>query len=107
MSQSKKLIKLFKQMKDFIIQRQNVFPDPELVKLSMQTQSNTEEIQKIKQQMVTHDELAVVIKDFTDPNIKKDSSLRGILSFSCNSPCRHVVRNRGKRNGGGGDCARR
>lgn len=71
-SQSKKLIKLFKQMKDFIIQRQNVLPGPELVKLSMQTQSNTEEIQKIKQQMVSHDELAAVIKDFTDPDIKKD-----------------------------------
>ena len=71
-TQSKKLIKLFKQMKDFIIQRQNILSEPELVKLSMQTHSNTEEIQRIKQQMVTHDELAVVIKDFTNPNIKKD-----------------------------------
>lgn len=70
--QSKKLIKLFKQMKDFIIQRQNVLSSPELVKLSMQTQSNTEEIQQIKQRMVTHDELSVVINDFTDPNIRKD-----------------------------------
>lgn len=70
--QSKKLIKLFKKMKDFVIQRQNLLSSPELVKLSMQTQSNTEEIQQIKQQMVTHDELSVVINDFTDPNIKKD-----------------------------------
>ena len=70
--QSKKLIKLFKQMKDFIIQRQNVLPGPDLVRLSIQTISNTEEIKQIKQQMVTHDELAVVIKDFTGPDIKKD-----------------------------------
>ena len=70
--QSKKLIKLFKQMKDFITQRQNVLSGPELVRLSMQTTSNTDEIRQIKRQMVTHDELAVVIKDFTDPDIKKD-----------------------------------
>lgn len=71
-SQSKKLIVLFKRMKDFIIQSQNVLASPELLKLSIQTQSNTDEIKQIKQKMVTQDELAVVIKDFTDPNIKKD-----------------------------------
>ena len=70
--QSKKLIRLFKKMKNFIIQSQNVLSSPELLKLSIQTQSNTEDIKQMKQQMVTHDELAVVIKDFTDPNIKKD-----------------------------------
>ena len=71
-SQSKKLIRLFKKMKNFIIQSQNILSSPELLMLSIQTQSNTEDIKKIKQQMVTHDELTVVIKDFTDPNIKKD-----------------------------------
>ena len=71
-SQSKKLIKLFKKMKDFIIQSQNVLSSPELLKLSIQTQNNTEDIQQIKHKMVTHDELSVVIKDFTDLNIKKD-----------------------------------
>ena len=71
-TQSKKLIRLFKKMKNFIIQNQNVLSSPELLKLSIQTQSNTNEIKQMKQQMVTHDELAVVIKDFTDPNIKKD-----------------------------------
>ena len=70
--QSKKLIRLFKKMKNFIIQSQNVLSNPELLKLSIQTQSNTEDILQIKQQMVTHDELEMVIKDFTDPNIKKD-----------------------------------
>jgi hypothetical protein len=71
-SQSKKLVRLFKRMKNYILQNQNVLANPEVLKLSLQTQNNTEEILQIKQQMVTHDELAAVIKDFTDPNIKKD-----------------------------------
>ena len=70
--QSKKLIMLFKQMKDYIIQRQCVLPAPELLTLSIQTQNNTEEIQQIKKQLVTHDELSIVIKDFSTPNIKKN-----------------------------------
>lgn len=70
--QSKKLIRLFKQMKDFIVQLQNVLPESEIRMLAIQTQDNAEDIREIKRHMVTHDELAVVIKDFTDPNIKKD-----------------------------------
>ena len=71
-SQSKKLIKLFKRMKDFFIQLQNVLPTSDLRVLAIQTQNNTEDIRQMKQQMVTRDELSVVIKDFTDPTIKKD-----------------------------------
>lgn len=71
-SQSKRLIRLFKKMKNFIIQNQNVLSGAELLKLSIKTISNSEEIKQIKQQMVTHDELAEVLKDFTDPDIKKD-----------------------------------
>ncbi|MBR6878517.1 MAG: ORF6N domain-containing protein [Bacteroidales bacterium] len=70
--QSKKLIRLFKKLKDFAIQIQNVLPSTELQALAIQTQNNSEDIRKIKQQMVTHDELSVVIKDFTDPNLKKE-----------------------------------
>ena len=71
-SQSKRLIRLFKKMKNFIIQNQNVLSGAELLKLSIKTISNSEEIKQIKQQMVTHDKLAEVLKDFTDPDIKKD-----------------------------------
>lgn len=71
-NQSKKLIRLFKQMKNYIIQNQNILASPELLKLSIQTHNNTEDIWQIKQQMVTHDELNVIIKDFTAPNIRKD-----------------------------------
>ena len=70
--QSKALVRIFKQMKDFIVQSQNVLSSPELLKLSIQTNQNTNDIQEIKQNMVTKDELSRVIKDFTDPNIKKD-----------------------------------
>lgn len=40
-AQSKALIRIFKQMKDFILQSQNVLCSPELVKLSLQTSENT------------------------------------------------------------------
>ena len=67
--QSKKLIKLFKKMKDFFVQFQNVLPESEIRMLAVQTQHNTEDIRQIKQRV---DDLTVVVKDFTDPNIKKD-----------------------------------
>ena len=74
--QSKALIMLFKEMKDFIIQSQNIISRPEFFKLSIQTQSNTEDIKQIKQQMVTRDDISIIIKDFTDPNIKNHVPIR-------------------------------
>jgi len=68
-SQSKKLVRLFKKLKDFAIQMQNVLPSTELQNLSIQTQNNTEDIRQIKRKV---NDLTVVVKDFTDPNIKKD-----------------------------------
>ena len=68
-SQSKKLLRLFKKLKDIAIQMQNVLPTTEMQLLAIQTQHNTEDIRKIKQRV---DDLTVVVKDFTDPNIKKD-----------------------------------
>ena len=74
--QSKALIRIFKQMKDFIIQSQNVLSGPELVRLSLQTTENTKEIQEIKNtingKLITKDDLSKVMKNFTDPNIKRD-----------------------------------
>lgn len=68
-NQSKKLIRLFKRMKDFIVQLQNVLPESEIKMLAIQTQNNTEDIRQIKQRV---DDLTVVVKDFTDSNIKND-----------------------------------
>ena len=70
--QSKALIRIFKQMKDFIAQRQNLLPESDLIKLSLQTSENTKAIQDLKENVVTKNELSRVIKDFTDPNIKRD-----------------------------------
>ena len=84
--QSIALIRLFKNMKDFVFQSQNVLSTPELIKLSLKTEENTQriaenshyiaenagEIQKLKNEMVTKAEVSRVIKDFTDPNIRKD-----------------------------------
>ncbi len=77
--QSKALVRIFKQMKDFILQSQNILSGSELTKLSLQTSDNTKqisdntkEIKDIKDNMVTKTELTKVMKDFTDPNIKKD-----------------------------------
>ena len=71
-TQSKKLIRLFKRLKDFAVQAQNVLPSNEIQVLALQTQNNTDDIRQIKQQMVTRDELSSIIKDFTDSKIKKD-----------------------------------
>ena len=68
-SQSKKLLRLFKKLKDFAIQMQNVVPSTEMQIIAIQTQNNTEDIRRIKQKV---DDLTVVVKDFTNPNIKKD-----------------------------------
>lgn len=77
--QSKALVRIFKQMKDFILQSQNILSGSELTKLSLQTvdntkqiSANTKEIKDIKENMVTKTELTKVMKNFTDPNIKKD-----------------------------------
>ena len=77
--QSKALIRIFKQMKDFILQRQNILSSPELIKLSLQTTENTKQIVQtkrevniIKNKIVTKDDLSKIIKDFTDPNIRRD-----------------------------------
>ena len=71
-NQSKKLIRLFKRMKDFVVQMQNVLPASEIGMLAIQTRANTEDIRLIKEQMVTRDEFTMVIEDFTDHKIKKD-----------------------------------
>ena len=69
--QSIALIRLFKNMKDFVFQSQNVLSTPELIKLSLKTEENTQwiaenshyiaenagEIQKLKNEMVTKAEL--------------------------------------------------
>jgi len=70
--QSKALIRVFKEMKDFIIDNKSLIGNRELLQLSMQTTQNTADIADIKNNMVTKDDLAKVIQDFTDPQTRRE-----------------------------------
>ena len=62
--QSKALIRMFKQMKDFIIENQDFISSKELVQIAVQTNENTKDIDKIKSPMATKE-------DFIDPDTYK------------------------------------
>lgn len=55
--QSKALIRMFKQMKDFIIENQDFIGSKELVQLAIQTSQNIKDIEEIKSQMATKEDL--------------------------------------------------
>lgn len=67
-SQSKNLLRLFKKLKDFAIQMQNVLPSTEIQILAIQTQNNTEDIRQIKQRV---DNLTVVPRRLIERRRKK------------------------------------
>ena len=67
--QSKILIRLFKGMKDFIIEREHLVGYDEVAKLAIQTSQNTKDIARIDQKML---EMATIIDDFSNTEIKKD-----------------------------------
>ncbi len=68
--QSKKLIRLFKQMKDYIIQHHNVLEYNEILHLAKQTEDNTNDIKAIKQNMLTKDNIGTIIRNFSEPIMK-------------------------------------
>ena len=77
--QSKMLIRLFKGMKDFILEREHLIGYDEVAKLAIQTLENTKDIavidrklSKIEENMSTKADIAHIIEDFTNPEIKKD-----------------------------------
>lgn len=70
--QSKALIRVFKEMKDFIIDNRSLIGSKELIQLSVQTVQNTADIAEIKQNMATKADLAKVIHDFTDPQTRRE-----------------------------------
>ena len=55
--QSKALIRMFKQMKDFIIENQDLISPKDLVQIAVQTNQNTKDIAEIKSQMATKEDL--------------------------------------------------
>ena len=71
--QSKILIRLFKTMKDFIIERENFIGYDEVAKLAIQTSQNMKEIAEIKTDIVAvKADVAKIIEDFSSNEIKKD-----------------------------------
>lgn len=69
--QSKALIRMFKQMKDFIIENQDFISSKELVQIAVQTNQNTKDIAEIKSQMATKEDLKKVMDNFIDPDTYK------------------------------------
>lgn len=73
-TQSKALIRLFKRMKDFIVENQNLTGSKELVQISIQTNLNTKDIVDIKKKIVTlatKEDLKKVMENFIDPDTYK------------------------------------
>lgn len=70
-NQSKALIRMFKQMKDFIIENQDFIGSKELVQIAIQTNQNTNDISEIKFQMATKEDLKKVMDNFIDPDTYK------------------------------------
>lgn len=69
--QSKALIRMFKQMKDFIVENQDFISSKELVQIAVQTNQNTKDIAEIKSQMATKEDLKKVMDNFIDPDTYK------------------------------------
>ena len=77
--QSKILIRLFKTMKDYIIEREHLIGYDDVARLAIQTSQNTnniaentKDIAKIKENMATKDDVIKIIEDFSSYEIKKD-----------------------------------
>ena len=69
--QSKALIRMFKQMKDYIVENQDFIGSKELVQIAVQTNQNTKDIAEIKSQMATKEDLKKVMDNFIDPDTYK------------------------------------
>ena len=64
--QSKALVRLFKEMKDFISVNQNLISQKDLIKLEVQVAQNKQDVAELKSNMVTKGELANIIHNFID-----------------------------------------
>ena len=72
--QSRALIRTFKQMKDFIIENQDFIDSKELVQIAIQTNKNTNDIEKINDKistLATKEDLKKIMDNFIDPDTYK------------------------------------
>lgn len=67
--QSKMLIRLFKQMKDYLVESNNLLSSDELLKLTSKVYSNEKNIEMLKNDNITiKKKLEIVMDNFIDPN---------------------------------------
>ena len=71
-SQSRALIRLFRKMKDYIVDSQGQIGQEEILRLSLQTAENTRDIRQIKDEMATKSDLEKFIVNFSDNHIGKE-----------------------------------
>ncbi|WP_046329297.1 ORF6N domain-containing protein, partial [Sneathia vaginalis] len=72
--QSKALIRMFKQMKDFIVENQDFITSKELLQIAVQTNQNTKDISTINNKisnLATKEDLKKVMDNFIDPDTYK------------------------------------
>ena len=72
--QSKALIRMFKQMKDFIVENQDFISSNELVQIAIQTNQNTNDIARMDSKintLATKEDLKKVMDNFIDPETYK------------------------------------
>ena len=70
-AQSKALIRTFKVMKDYIVENNELIGAKEIISLSVQTTKNTADIEDIRKNMATKDDLKKVMENFVDPDTYK------------------------------------
>lgn len=72
--QSKALIRMFKQMKDFIVENQDFITSKELLQIAVQTNQNTKDIATLNNKistLATKEDLKKVMDNFIDPDTYK------------------------------------
>ena len=69
--QSRTLIRMFKKMKDTIIENQEFVSNKDFLRFSLQVTSNSKEIDSIKKQMATQEDFQEIMAHFIDPNTYK------------------------------------
>lgn len=57
-------------MKDYIIQNHNILGYNEILRLAQQTEKNSNEIEELKNKMLTKDNIDEIIRDFSEPILK-------------------------------------
>lgn len=70
-AQSKALIRTFKAMKDYIVENNELIGAKEIISLSVQTTKNSADIEDIRKNMATKDDLKKVMANFVDPDTYK------------------------------------